>query len=216
MPTDLDTRIRELVLDVVDLTPPAPEPPLLEAARPRARQLHRHAAVVGLVAALLVALLVGTIALTRDDADTRAPASVASDRVAVALASIPQGVTASTVGGRQVFFVRVGDDVTVFLDRAQHLPGERLWWCPTTHTFRAPTHGEWFAADGTRLGGPARRGLDRFAARVRGRTLVVRLDTLVKGAVVLGPGGSSPSLPISSGDPCADPVPYPHGEPLGP
>ena len=66
MPTDLDTRIRELVFDVVDLTPPAPELPLLEPTRPHARRLHRHAAVVAMVAALLVALLVGTVALTRD------------------------------------------------------------------------------------------------------------------------------------------------------
>ena len=217
MPTDLDTRIRELVFDVVDLTPPAPELPLLEPARPRARRLHRHAAVVAMVAALLVALLVGTVALTRDDTGPGAPAAASPGRVVVALASIPQGVTAARLGGHHVFYVRVGDDVTVFLDRAQHLPGERLWWCLPAYVFQAPTHGETFAPDGTRLGGPARRGLDRFAARVRGRTLVVRLDTLVKGALVSGPGGSSPPYPGSfPSDPCADPVRHPHGEPLGP
>ena len=166
MPTDLDTRIRELVFDVVDLTPPAPEPPLLETAHPAARRRRAPAVIAGLVAAVVVALLVGTIALTSNDADTGAPASRTPGRVGVALASIPQGVTAARLGGHHVFYVRVGDDVTVFLDRAQHIPGERLWWCLPSYTFRSPFHGEAFAADGTRLGGPAARAASTGSPRV--------------------------------------------------
>jgi hypothetical protein len=47
------------------------------------------------------------------------------------------------------------------VNSAQHLPGERLWWCPDEKVFVSPSHGELFGANGHYLAGPASRDLDR-------------------------------------------------------
>lgn len=122
--------------------------------------------------------------------------------------SVPAGVSSWYVGRTAVFVVRAGGDVTVFINRAQHIPGERVRWCPVEQVFYAPTHGEQFRADGTVVSGPAQRGLDRL--RVRSDNDVVTVDSrgVMRGEppepaarVLLRPPpvceGGIPSLPFS-------------------
>lgn len=56
--------------------------------------------------------------------------------------------------------------VMAVVDDAQHMPGERIWWCASAGLFEAPTHGERFDRFGAYLSGPAMKGLDRMAVRV--------------------------------------------------
>jgi hypothetical protein len=102
--------------------------------------------------------------------------------VTLPLSSIPQGVSARTVAGRTVFLERDGDRVTTFLTDVHHLPGEHtLWYCPEQHVFAAPTHAETFDEAGAIVGGPAQRGLDRFATTVEDGTVTVHLRDIVRG-----------------------------------
>jgi nitrite reductase/ring-hydroxylating ferredoxin subunit len=101
----------------------------------------------------------------------------------VALRSLPEGVTAHEVQGVPVFIVRQNRQVEAFLDSAQHLANEQLWWCPIEEVFVSPFHGELFDAQGHALAGPASRDLDRVSVRVTaGDTVVVGPFTVQKGA----------------------------------
>jgi nitrite reductase/ring-hydroxylating ferredoxin subunit len=84
----------------------------------------------------------------------------------LALDSLPEGVSAHEVEGVPVFLVRHGRSVEGFLDRAQHLANEQLWWCPAEEVFVSPFHGELFDAQGRALAGPAFRDLDRVSVEV--------------------------------------------------
>jgi nitrite reductase/ring-hydroxylating ferredoxin subunit len=75
-----------------------------------------------------------------------------------------------------VFLVKHGRSVEGFLDRAQHLANEQLWWCPDEEVFVSPFHGELFDAQGRALAGPASRDLDR-----------VSVEVAVDGVVVVDP-----------------------------
>lgn len=98
------------------------------------------------------------------------------------LGEIEQGTTSDTIEDRQVFFVRDGDDIEVFIAAAQHLPNEGLWWCPDEQVFASPAHGELFDTAGRARRGPAARDLDRFATDVRDGNLHVDA-----GQVIVGP-----------------------------
>jgi len=91
----------------------------------------------------------------------------------LALDSLPEGVTAHTVQGVPLFLVRHGREVKGYLDDAQHLANEQLWWCPAEEVFVSPFHGELFDAEGRLLAGPARQDLDRIAVEVTAPGLVV-------------------------------------------
>lgn len=121
----------------------------------------RAVLIVGAVglAAAAVAVLVGVMA--GDDG--------------LSLRTIPSGVSARRVGRVDVFLARDGQQITAFVNSAQHLPGEKIWWCPKEQVFAAPTHGEMFDAQGRRLGGPAFRDLDRLAVSV-GQDGAVSID----------------------------------------
>jgi cytochrome b6-f complex iron-sulfur subunit len=60
--------------------------------------------------------------------------------------------------------------------------GCRVPWCQTSQWFECPCHGSKYNKVGEKVGGPAPRGLDRFALTVSGGNIVV--DT---GNLVLGP-----------------------------
>src|SRR5699024_7538485 len=85
----------------------------------------------------------------------------------LAVDEIGQGTTSGVIEDRQVFFVRSGDEIDVFIAAAQHLPDEGLWWCPNEQVFASPFHGELFDRAGRALRGPAERDLDRFATDLR-------------------------------------------------
>jgi Rieske Fe-S protein len=97
------------------------------------------------------------------------------------LVSIEQGTTSGTIEDRQVFFVRDGDDIEVFIAAAQHLPDEGLWWCPDEQLFASPAHGELFDTAGRARRGPASRDLDRFATDVRDGNLHVDAAQVIIG-----------------------------------
>lgn len=179
MPIDLDTRIRALVLQVVDLTPPAPDSPsdLPEPRRPR-----RSPLLVAFSAMLVVALVVAGLALLRGGS-APTPARRGGDAVVLDLDDIPEGVSADAFRGTPVFLVRDGGKLTVFLSDPHRLPGDReLWWCPAERVFGSPAYAEVFVADGRKLGGPAPRGLDRFAATVDDGIVTVALDEIERGS----------------------------------
>lgn len=83
----------------------------------------------------------------------------------VALADVPQGVTLHHLNGKDVWIDRAGDQLTAFLDDAQHL-GDGVVYCAGQGVFMSPAHGELFARNGVALDGPASRGLDRLPVSV--------------------------------------------------
>jgi hypothetical protein len=68
---------------------------------------------------------------------------------------------ATTVNGVKVFVADKDGRAVVFVNSAQHLPGEQVWWCADEKVFLSPSPGELFDADGRYLAGPASRDLDR-------------------------------------------------------
>ncbi|MEX1162258.1 MAG: META domain-containing protein [Nitriliruptor sp.] len=98
------------------------------------------------------------------------------------LDEIERGTTSGVIEDRQVFFVRTGDEVDVFIAAAQHLPDEGLWWCPDERVFASPFHGELFDLDGRARMGPAARDLDRFAIEIRDGQLHVDAGQVIHGA----------------------------------
>lgn len=99
----------------------------------------------------------------------------------IELSSVPTGVSARLIGETPVFIVRRDRALTVFLADPQHLPGENvLWWCATERLFASPTHGELFDEEGRPVAGPAARGLTRFRAAVRDKTVYIDLEARVE------------------------------------
>lgn len=93
--------------------------------------------------------------------------SVRTGEEGLSLDTVPGGVSVHRMDDGDVFLARDGQHVVAFVDSAQHMPREKLWWCQTEHVFAAPTHGETFDAQGHHIGGPASRDLDRLAVTVR-------------------------------------------------
>jgi nitrite reductase/ring-hydroxylating ferredoxin subunit len=99
--------------------------------------------------------------------------TLARSQDGVVLRSLPEGVSAHEVQGVPVFIIRHGRQVEAFLDSAQHLANEQLWWCPIEEVFVSPFHGELFDAQGRALAGPASRDLDRVSVKVTADDAVV-------------------------------------------
>ena len=76
--------------------------------------------------------------------------------------------------------------------------GCRVPWCSSSQWFECPCHGSKYNRVGEKQGGPAPRGLDRFALTVSGGNIVV--DT---GLIVLGPPiGTNTTGQSPEGAPC--------------
>ena len=76
--------------------------------------------------------------------------------------------------------------------------GCRVPWCSSSQWFECPCHGSKYNRVGEKQGGPAPRGLDRFALEVSGGNLVV--DT---GSLVIGPPiGTNTTGQSPEGAPC--------------
>lgn len=121
--------------------------------------MHRWVWVIGIAAMAVV----GAALVLRM---TRPPEGLALD-------SLSEGVSAHEVQGVPVFLVRHGRSVEGFLDSAQHLANEQLWWCPAEEVFVSPFHGELFDAQGRALAGPAVQDLDRVSVKVTAGGVVV-------------------------------------------
>jgi Rieske Fe-S protein len=92
----------------------------------------------------------------------------------------------------QVFVVHHDGEFLALSDDAQHI-GDRVHFCESSKLFQSPAHGEKFDILGRYLGGPARRGLDRYGTREDGDRLYVLLNDRQagppRGEPVLSPEG---------------------------
>jgi cytochrome b6-f complex iron-sulfur subunit len=70
--------------------------------------------------------------------------------------------------------------VVALYQKCVHL-GCRVPWCKTSQWFECPCHGSQYNRVGEKKGGPAPRGLDRFAASVEGGFVVVDTKTVIPG-----------------------------------
>ena len=64
--------------------------------------------------------------------------------------------------------------------KCPHL-GCRVPWCATSQWFECPCHGSKYNRVGEKKGGPAPRGMDRFAVEVSGSNIVVDTAVVVQG-----------------------------------
>ena len=154
---------------------------MLAVAAPAPLRLRALLAVPAAIAAVLVAALLGA-----------GGSGTPSTRASFRLSDLPEGVTATEAAGKAVLLSRTGDQVLAFLpavpegamgrDLAIPCPSGRYWT-----EIRASI----FAADGSKVGGPAPRGLDRYAVTTRFDEVVVDTSTVVRGD---GLQGSAPVL----------------------
>ena len=70
--------------------------------------------------------------------------------------------------------------VVAVYQKCPHL-GCRVPWCKTSQWFECPCHGSQYNRVGEKKGGPAPRGMDRFAATVEGGFIVVDTKTVIPG-----------------------------------
>ncbi len=70
--------------------------------------------------------------------------------------------------------------VVALYQKCPHL-GCRVPWCGTSQWFECPCHGSQYNRVGEKKGGPAPRGMDRFAMEVDGGTLTVDTGTVIQG-----------------------------------
>ena len=76
--------------------------------------------------------------------------------------------------------------------------GCRVPWCPSSQWFECPCHGSKYNRVGEKQGGPAPRGLDRFALQVSGGNIIVDTGLLVTGP----PIGTNTTGQSPEGAPC--------------
>ena len=76
--------------------------------------------------------------------------------------------------------------------------GCRVPWCPSSQWFECPCHGSKYNRVGEKQGGPAPRGLDRFALEVSGGNIIVDTGLLVTGP----PIGTNTTGQSPEGAPC--------------
>ena len=102
-----------------------------------------------------------------------------SDNGDLALASLPQGVSAHVVSGRPVFLLRRGNDVTGFL-RTSPRRLTNLVWCPADDVFQAPAWGETFDIRGRLIRDYSPRDMDRIRVVVHEESVTVDAATVTR------------------------------------
>lgn len=121
--------------------------------------------------------------------------------VTIPLRSIPEGISARAIGERRVFLERDRNHVSTLLTSPHGTPGlDALWWCPTERVFMDPIRAGAFDQSGAIIGGPASRGLDRFATTVNDGTVTVDLRHVVKGSSVRHDVTPAPGLTTAAWD----------------
>jgi len=148
--------------------------------------------VVALSAIIFSIVAIGAVAALRDrEASDSRPGVVRVDvsdlrrgRVLTIKQFLPRRST-------PIFVVHLrGDGIAAYLGRSTHL-GCRLEWVGDPHyqrftnaqdvAFEDPCGGSVFALDGSWVGGPAPRALDRYGVRVVGDTAEIRVNRLIMG-----------------------------------
>ncbi len=96
-----------------------------------------------------------------------------------------------------VIYAGMEKGIVALYQKCVHL-GCRVPWCDTSQWFECPCHGSKYSRVGEKKGGPAPRGLDRFAVYISGQD--VTIDT---GLIVLGPPiGTDTTGQGAEGPPC--------------
>jgi nitrite reductase/ring-hydroxylating ferredoxin subunit len=134
------------------------------------------------VVAAVVLIVIGVLRSTPDDLSISR----------ITFEDVPEGVTPMLLGDDSVFVVREGAIVRTLSADAQHMPGERVAWCPRNDLFVEEAHGSQFDVDGVKLGGPAQRGLDPFRTVVEDGDVVVHRDQRDEGPPLNTPSVRSP------------------------
>jgi cytochrome b6-f complex iron-sulfur subunit len=70
--------------------------------------------------------------------------------------------------------------IVALYQKCVHL-GCRVPWCATSQWFECPCHGSQYNRVGEKKGGPAPRGLDRFAVTVTGSKVTVDTGLITQG-----------------------------------
>ncbi|MDQ3646399.1 MAG: Rieske 2Fe-2S domain-containing protein [Actinomycetota bacterium] len=128
--------------------------------------------VIGLVLIGGTAIAIGIA--TSDSSDVRAGDPVAS-------MDVLQEREVLFLEDHHVFLVLNEGEPLALSDDPQHLEGEHTEWCESSQMFETPTHGEKFDRRGNYYGGPAAKGLDRYAVRVDGDAIYLDLDKVIPG-----------------------------------
>jgi len=126
-------------------------------------------------------IVVGSEADAKDAFDNKIPfynAAAKTYIVAYPKEDIPKAkkipaYTAPIIAGMEKGYVAL-------YQKCVHL-GCRVPWCPSSQWFECPCHGSKYNRVGEKQGGPAPRGLDRFALEVTGGNIVVDTGLLVTG-----------------------------------
>jgi cytochrome b6-f complex iron-sulfur subunit len=110
----------------------------------------------------------------------------------------PQALAAAKKVYKPAIFKDMSEiGIVALYQRCVHL-GCRVPFCPTSQWFECPCHGSKYNRVGEKRGGPAPRGLDRFAVYISGQD--VTIDT---GLIVLGPPiGTDTTGQSAEGPPC--------------
>jgi hypothetical protein len=128
--------------------------------------------------------------------------------VVVALATIPEGVSAGQVGDVPVVIVRQVAEVTVFVNGVRNQ--DTLSWCRGDRTegyITSVLYGSQFGLDGDWWGGPAGHDLNRLWTTTEGDRLRIDSRRILEGE---GPAAGDPfvpTLPAGRMDTVTDPPP---------
>jgi hypothetical protein len=134
----------------------------------------------------IVAVIAGSvIAVTLGAGGVRA--LTPADNGDLRLSTVPQGVSAHDVGGRPVFLVRRGNQITGFL-RTSTRRLTNLVWCPADDVFQAPAWGETFDSRGRLIRDYSPRDMDRVRVVVHHTAVTVYATAVTR----------APTLPTDS------------------
>ena len=84
------------------------------------------------------------------------------------------------VAAARAYLVKVDGDVVALSQKCTHL-GCRVPFCASSGQFECPCHGSQYNRVGEKKGGPAPRGMDRFAMSVTDGVLTVNTGAIVQG-----------------------------------
>jgi cytochrome b6-f complex iron-sulfur subunit len=170
--------------------PPAPLPaPLDEEALGVTRRQVLNRGIIGTFtltltgfgAACVAKIRIGKFDEIMDEiADKKEPYYVGAGRVYIA--PYPKEGVDKAKGVQAYAAVLEGYEqgVVAVYQKCPHL-GCRVPWCKTSQWFECPCHGSQYNRVGEKKGGPAPRGMDRFAATVENGTIVVDTKTVIPG-----------------------------------
>lgn len=125
------------------------------------------------------------------------PSVTPSDRPGVTagvvpLSSVPEGVSARTIGRVRVFLVRSGSTVIGMQIRSTAPEGGRVWWCPRNDRFEAELGAAAYDREGRPLFGSAPGSLIRLRVLVSAGQVTIFPESTVPGPSEPGSADAQP------------------------